>query len=391
MRDPNDTSVNLRAEALMHQARQQAGLTDFGGGDFRPGLTRFISGALQDAELNETGVALIEATVTRFLVNRLRFEADLRRHPEILKQPIEPPVVIMGLPRTGTTKLHRMIAVDGHFQSLRAWQIMNPAPLPEPLDPQGRDPRIAVAEQIDAMIDAAVPELLAGHPVRAGEVDEEMVTLMEMNFDHPLLAMRIESPQFEAWTNSRPLLPIYRYLRQFLQYFQWQTGRRGPYVLKSPLHLSGLDAIAEVFPSATLVHCHRDPAVAATSFMRLAEIARSLFYNRVYPHALGDRLLRLLSDMVNVNLKQRAELGARLRIVDVSFHDITHDPIAAIKKIYTAHGVALTQEATAAMQAQEASAGRTRPFVYSMEHYGKDQRDFDIAFEAYKRAFAAFL
>jgi hypothetical protein len=384
----------LDAAALLTNARRLTGLDDFGDGRFRLGLEKFLSGATEEGELNATGAAIVEATVTRFLVNRLRFEDDLKRHPEILDEPIEPPVIIMGLPRTGTTKLQRMMAVDPRFQSLRAWQIMNPAPFPEESGPDGRDPRIAAALQADAMIDAAVPELLAGHPIRAEDVDEEFVTLMEMNFDYLLLAMRLDAPRFEAWVKAQPMLPNYRYLRRCLQYLQWQTGKAGkPYLLKSPLHLGALDALLEVFPGAILVHCHRDPAAAVTSFMRLTEIARGLCYDRVDAHALGTWVLAILAEQMQKNLEQRAALGERLKIVDVAFQDIAHDPIAVIDRICAERGWSLTAQTRDAMLAWEKThrADRYGKFTYSMEHYGKTPKDYESAFSAYLRRFAPLL
>lgn len=381
----------LDPAALLTNARRLTGLDDFGDEHFRLGLDKFLAGATEESELNATGAAIVEDTVTRFLVNRLRFEADLKRHPEIFDEPIAPPVIIMGLPRTGTTKLHRMMAVDRRFQSLRAWQIMNPAPFPEAAGPDGRDPRIAAAERADAMIEATVPELLAGHPIRAEDVDEEFVTIMEMNFDYLLLAMRLDAPKFEAWVKSRPVLSNYRYLRRCLQYLQWQTGNAGkPYLLKSPLHLGALDALLEVFPGATLVHCHRAPDAAVTSFMRLSEIARGLCYDRVDARALGTWVLDLLAEQMQKNLEQRAALGERIKIVDVAFRDIAHDPFAVIDRIYAEREWSLTADTRDAMLAWEKThpADRFGKFTYSMEHYGKTPTDYQLAFSAYLRQFA---
>jgi hypothetical protein len=394
MTERSSLHARLDAGDLLTNARRLTGLDDFGDARFLAGLDRFLSGATEEGELNGTGAAIVEDTVIRFLVNRLRFEADVKRHPEILDEPIAPPVIIMGLPRTGTTKLHRIMAVDPRFQSLRAWQIMNPAPFPEGIGPDGRDPRIAAAERADAMIEAAIPELLAGHPIRAEDVDEEFVTLMEMNFDYLLLAMRLDAPKFEAWVKTQPVLSNYRYLRRCLQYLQWQTGNTGkPYLLKSPLHLGALDALLEVFPGAILVHCHRAPDAAVTSFMRLSELARGLCYDRVDAHALGTWVLDLLAEQMQKNLEQRVALGARIKIVDVAFRDIAHDPLAVIDRIYAERGWSLTAQTRDAMLAWEKThpADRFGKFTYSMEHYGKVPKDYQSAFSAYVRQFAPLL
>jgi hypothetical protein len=387
-------STRLDEDALLSAARRIAGLDDYGDRTFREGLRRFLSGARDEGRLSARGVDIVEATAIRFLVNRLRFEHDLRRHAEILDERLAPPVIIMGLPRAGTTKLHRMMAVDERFKSLRAWQILNPAPFPGDSDEIGRDPRIAAAEQIDAMVDALLPELMAGHPVRASEVDEESVTLMEMNFDYPLLAMRLQAPKFEAWTKAQPALRNYQHLRRCLQYLQWQmSSDPRPYVLKSPLHLSSLDALLEVFPGATLVQCHRDPVEAVASFMRLAELGRRLCYDEQDLQALGSWVIAVLAEQVQANLRLRDALGGRFAIVDIAFREIAHDPFSAMEPVYAARGLSLPSATKQAMLDWEAAhpANRFGRFEYRLADYGKTARDVEQAFVDYRRRFASLL
>jgi hypothetical protein len=394
MNEPGDAAARLCEEVLLESARRLTGLDDFGDTGFRRGLARFLAGALEESRLSAQGVAILEATVTRFLVNRLRFEDALKRNPDILQEPIAPPVIIMGLPRTGTTKLHRMMAVDERFKSLRAWQIMNPAPFPGGPDETGRDPRIAAAEQVDAMIDAVLPELLAGHAVRASEVDEESVTLMEMNFDYLLLAMRLQAPKFEAWAKKQPVLPNYRYLYRWLQYLQWQMASdMRPYVLKSPLHMSSLDALLAVFPGATLVHCHREPVDAAASFMRLAELGRGLCYDEQDLDALGSWVISVLAEQVDANLAQREAFAGRVSILDIAFRDIANDAFAAMEPIYTARGMTLPTETKQVMLDWEAAhpSNRFGRFEYRLSDYGKTPEDVNRAFARYRQRFAHLL
>lgn len=396
MTDRSILRKRFEANRLMDKARELTGLNDFGNGDFRIGLEKFVAGLTEEGQLPLTAVgeAVMESTAIRFLVNRLRFESDLKKHPEILNEILLPPIIIMGLPRSGTTKLQRLMAADERLQSLRTWQIMNPAPFPEGPGKDGRDPRIAAAEEVDAMIDALMPQLMAGHPVRAEYADEEAVTLMEMNFDYVLLGMRIESPTYQAWLKTRPSLPIYRDLFKWLQYLQWQTARRDkPYLLKAPLHMSNLDALLEVFPGATLVHCHREPKEAVTSFMRLAEIPRSVLYSNLDPHKMGTWLLELAADHVQKNGEQRVALADRLHIIDVAFRDITRNPFAVLEKIYLQHGMKLPTETREAMLEWD----RGHPgnlygkFSYDMAHYGKTAADFDSAFLSYRQQFATLI
>ncbi|HKY50092.1 MAG TPA: sulfotransferase [Candidatus Limnocylindria bacterium] len=388
-----DAARTLDPERLLGTARQLTGLEDFGDPAFREGLQRFLRSAVEDATLNPIGIGTIEGLTIGMLVNRLRYEADLKRHPEILEEPLEPPVVIVGLPRTGTTKLHRMMAVDERFQSIRAWQTLNPAPFPNaPKD--GPDPRIAVAKQMDAVVETMNPEILAGHPIRAEEVDEETSYLMEMTFEWTLLAMRGELPSFEAWVATRSQVPTYRYLRRMLQYLQWQTGGRGrPYLLKSPLHIAHFDALHEVFPGSLVIHCHRHPAEAATSFMKLAELSRRLMYGAVDRRAVGEWVLRTLAGQMRHYLAQRDALGLRASIVDAGFDAIARRPLDVIRESLARRGWSLRDTVANAMLQWEAGhpIDRFGKFIYAMQDYGMTRADFESAFAGYLERFGTLL
>lgn len=388
-----DAAATLDPERLLGAARQLTGVDDFGDPAFREGLQRFLRSAVDDAILSPMGVATLEGLTIGLLVNRLRFEDDLKRHPEILEEPLEPPVVIIGLPRTGTTKLHRMMAVDERFQSIRAWQTLNPAPFPG-APAGGPDPRIAVAKQMDAMVEAMNPEILAGHPIRAEEVDEETSYLMEMTFEWTLLAMRAQLPSFEAWVATRSPVPTYRYLRRMLQYLQWQTGGRGrPYLLKSPLHVAHLDALHEVFPRSLVIHCHRHPAEAATSFMKLAELSRRLMYGVVDQRAVGTWVLHTLAEQMRNYLVQRDRLGSRAEIVDVDFGAIAQRPLGVIRDVLRRRGWDLPDATADAMLKWEAGhpSDRFGKFTYAMQDYGMTRADFESAFATYLDRFGALL
>jgi len=388
------TSQRLDPQRLLDAAAATTGLSDFGDNHFREGLQQFVSSVIHDATLNDVGVAVLESHVNGLLVNRLRFVDDVCRHPEILEEEILPPLVIIGLPRTGSTKLHRMVAVDPRFQALRAWQTLNPAPFPEPPDESGKDPRIAVAKQLDAAAAAVSPELLAGHPIQAEEVDEESSYLMEMNFEWILLAIRAYAPSYQAWLKTRSAVPTYQYLRQLLQYLQWQNREpKRPYVLKSTLHLEYLDALLEVFPDATIVHSHRDPAESAASFMRLTEISRTMLYGDVDLDAVGQWVLSTFSDQVREYLGHRDRLAGRTEIVDIAFRDVVRDAPAAIRQAYAPLGWTLSDETCQAMLDWEKGHPKDRfgKFNYALADYGLTRDDVDAAFSDYLTRFGALL
>lgn len=165
------------------------------------------------ADLNDLGTASQAQDILRLLVNRLGFTRDLREHPEILDEELVPPIVILGLPRTGTSKLQRTIASDPGMQRLEVRRLLNPAPMPG--DPQTR---ISLGEQFEAMLRQA-PEFMARHPMEAHEPDEDL-WLMELTFDAPVASHRLHLPNHRKWIADRQA-SAYAYMRTLLQYLQW--------------------------------------------------------------------------------------------------------------------------------------------------------------------------
>jgi hypothetical protein len=374
--DPLDPSV------LMREACEEAGLEDFGEPSFVEPLAHWLESLATEANLSDMGVEAMQLTVRRFLVNRLRMQADLMAHPDILDDPVSDPIVIVGLPRTGTTKLQRMMSNDPEVQKLALWRILSPAPLPESSGPD--DPRIAEAAIYIELISALHPDVLAAHPMGANEADEEAF-LLEMTFDAMTNRERVRVPSFKAWNEQRPRRPSYEYLRLLLQYLQWQDGgsRDRPWILKSPAHLGSLETLLEVFPDVTIVQCHRDPVVAMASTLRLFEVQRRVTNDAIDLHQLGQEVLAVFASEMERNLKQRTRAGTHL--LDVRYESICDDSLAVIRGIHERRGVSLTSAREAEILAwQEENPqyhhGRHR---YALKDYGLTPHDVESAFAGY--------
>lgn len=379
----------LDADRLLAEVAAQCGLDDFGDPEIADKLRAYLSAISTEADLSQQGAMGLEALVRQLLTNRLRFHADLARHPEILDEDVSDPIVILGLFRTGTTKLQRMLSVDPTVQPLTFWRIFNPAPFPDAV-PGEPDPRIAVARGYVDNVTAMSPDFMAGHPWIADDVDEDSL-LLWLTFDHLANASVGHVPSFVSRVRARPATPSYRYLADVLRYLQWQDGgRRGrPWVLKSPTHIGNLTAIFEAFPRATLVHCHRDPVVVVPSFARLFELFWGLFGNQVDPKRIGAVLLELWSAEMARNLEQRAELGPAARIVDVRFEDIVADPIGVIREITEGHGHRLSDDAEQRMLAWERAnpADLYGKHEYSLQACGLTAEQITEAFGPYINRF----
>lgn len=373
----------LEREPLMAAASAMTGLDDWGDDfDFIVSLDILLADMRNTAELNDVGVASQVQDTLRLLVNRLGFARDLREHPEILDEELVPPIVILGLPRTGTSKLQRTIAADPGMQRLEVWRLLNPAPMPG--DPQTR---IAIGEQFEAML-RQVPEFMARHPMEAREPDEDL-WLMELTFDAPVASHRLHLPNHRKWIADRQA-SAYAYMRTMLRYLQWQDGgaRGRPWVLKSPMHIGQVAALHGLFPDATFVQCHRDVYTVLGSYCSLIEVARGMNTDVVDLESLGPDFARFWGRYTARNLEARASIPG-LDIYDVDYDQIRDDINGVVTEIYRRAGRPVTDQSRAASDSYNARrpAAHFGAHDYEPSRWGVTQDLVGECFTAYLNAF----
>lgn len=370
------------AELIARAVRESGIDGEVGDADFLGCLSAFCAAARTEARLPAPALDATEADVVRTLVNRLRFHRDLQEHPEILDEVLEPPIVIMGLPRTGTTKLQRILSEDPGVQRLDFWKILNPSRAPR--SPDGSDPRIEFARLMQQGL-AAFPQFTAAHPLEADAPDEDL-QLMEFTFDAYVAPLRYRVPTFRDRVLSRPAGPSYAYAKSLLQYLQWQDGgaRGRPWVLKTPVHIGHLPELLDCYPGATLVHCHRDPRVVIPSFVRLVEILHGMRTPDVDLDLIREQTVDYWSAQISRNLRDR-DAGYGKQVLDVRFEDIRTDIEPVIEQVYAASGRTLTPEVGArfaAWQERDRFGGVGR-HEYSLERYGLSERMIEERFADY--------
>lgn len=378
---------------LMTEVSEQEGLSDYGDPVFVEPMSRMLHSVLTEARLNQAGAMGLELDARRWLVNRLRMRADVSRHPEILDEDVSDPIVIVGVPRTGTTKLQRVLARDPGVQSIPLWQILNPAPFPggHSGDP---DPRVVMARQVVEAMATYAPDIQELHPFAAEEPEEEIV-LLEMTGRALSSVLYFDAPSYTSWLLEQPQQPLYEELRLLLQYLQWQDGGRKarPWVLKSPMHLGRINALLDVFPRATLVHCHRDLVTSMTSTCNLVAAARLARTDSLDPLALGTFMLEWCSREWNANIEQRTHLGADTPVLDIEYTAIRDDILGVVRSIRRARGDAdPSAAAEAEMLAWEGNhSARSGPYRHSADHYGLDPGRIRDAFATYLDHFGALI
>lgn len=375
-------------DGLLAAAASAAGLDDFGDPHFMTGLTTLVDALSHEAQLNAMGEQMVYGGIVNILVNRLRYIRDIKLHPEILQEKIVKPIIVLGLPRTGTTKLQRVLSADPQVQRMDYWRVTNPAPFPgeEPGNPKGR---IDAALAVEHLLATQFPGWMARHPTEALEPDEE-IHIMQGSFECMVSWLFASVPSYYDYISRCDQRPMYQHLRAQMQYLQWQDGgaRGRPWIMKSPIHINALDVLLETFPDAVLVHCHRDLQKVLPSFASLIETARQIGSDHVDPKAVGSEMFNYWATALDRYLIERKKLPPD-RILDMQFEEVVGNIVDVIGRIYERAGRPLTPEALAAFRDYDASRPEHHwgTYTYSAADYGYTPEMIDQRFAEYRKSF----
>ncbi len=378
--------ANLEEESLLAAARRAGKGRQFSDESFREPLGRLLRAVEREAALHPLGRAMMRQTLVRLLLNRLRLEEACREHPEIEAIAVDAPVFIVGLQRTGTTLLHRLLAVDPALRPLASWEALNPAPFPgaEPRA-EGRDPRMRQAEWAERGLRYLAPDFLAIHPVEA-HAPEEDVLLLDFSLLSPTAEASQNLPSYSQWLEEVDHRPAYRYFRRMIQLLFWQ--KPGRWLGKTPHHLEYLDALLDVFPDARIIHTHRDPLRALPSFCSMLSHARGIFSDRVDPREVGRQWTHKQVRMVERAMAVRDRVGAE-PFADVSYTALIADPIKQVRRIYYFLELDLAPETDRRMKAWISGNPQHRlgRHGYRLEDFALDRADLERRFAAYRERF----
>lgn len=379
----------LDADTLIQTAQAQDGLSDWGDENFREPFGKFLDCVARDVDFNDHGVDFFKRDVGRCLTNRLRFQHDLKRHPEILEEDVSDPIIITGLGRSGTTKLQKMLSAPDDVQKMYFWRIWNPARVPGEANPAGPDPRIVVPTETHILSDDK-PGLDAAHHIAQHEVDEDWVIFM-LTFDEWCWTNMVPSPSYFDWVMQRPSLAPYRYVKTIIQYLQWQDGgKRGrPWIMKGIGYIANMDSLLECYPNATLVHAHRDPRQTIPSYAKFEANVWPIQSKPLDSHFVGRETLRMWRLAMERYLAARDRLKLDKRILDVDYELIRADPMAVMRAVYERAGLAMDAIAEQKMQAWHNSneQGQFGKHEYSLEEFGLSEAAIDDAFADYIKRF----
>jgi Sulfotransferase family len=325
------TSTIPSASRLIEEAKERTGLEDFGNGDFVEALSRLLKSCQREARLNLIGRLALRGDVVRILCNRLMLARDRQVHPEIAQQKIRAPLFIVGLPRSGTTLLHILLAADPANRAPLTWEVMSPSP-PTSQDQQRR---IRQAARNLAMLRWLAPTFETVHAIGA-ELPQECVSLMSPTFMSDQFDTMYNVPSYRRWFFAQDLRPAYNFHRRSLQHLQFrQSADR--WVLKAPAHMFAASALLSIYPDAKFVQLHRDPIEAVASVSSLVTILRRVFSESVDPIKVGNDAVVYWSEALKSFIRVRDQLPAN-RVCDLYYDDVRSDPIAAARTVYEHFG-----------------------------------------------------
>ena len=374
-------------EAELHeQATKITGLEDFGDQTYREGLQTLLGSLEESAPHIESMRGFAAGLIGGVLASRLRAEQGWKKFPQARKQPIRAPLIVVGIPRSGTTALQQLLALDPQFQSMEQWLTTYPKPRPPRQTWEGdADYQAEVATL--AFVDQAVPEMAAMHHVEAGDASECLIP-MAQSFCSNYFGSTLSVPAYDEWFLAQDQTTSFRRYADFMRLIGY--GDERTWLLKNPSNILAIDALLEVFPDARIVQTHRDPIQAVTSTCSLLMGARKMGGDpdidglRRY---VAKRETHIYATGIERIMKSRAR--AEGRILDIDFRAFNTEPLVQVQSIYQHFDLELRPQVRAAMQdwLDNNPPGKHGAHRYAPNDFGFDADRLRERFADYIRAF----
>jgi hypothetical protein len=382
-----DTRISLDPDGLHAEAVQVTGLDDYGpDGTYRKPMSVFLQ-SVADADRGATFEQAAHDRAVQILSTRLHFVEHAKEHPEVLDERIERPVILIGLPRTGTTILYDVLALDPAARPPLEWEAQIPWPPPETAT-YDRDERIALVQAgVDQLLEVA-PEVLETHPMGA-RLPAECNTIMEYHFSGPDWWARFGTDAYTEWVATQRAEGCYRTHMRFLQNLQWH-GPRGRWTLKSPGHLFDLEGLLDTYPDACLVWTHRDPATVMASLAAFVRPFRRLLGGDDDKLRMGESTTLLWGNALERGVLSRNDPRVESAVFDLAFKEVQADPAAAARRVHEHFGLPLSEGHRLRMTGflAEHALGSSGSQRYTFAEYGIEPDAIRARFPAYCSRFA---
>ncbi|MCU0370085.1 MAG: sulfotransferase [Bacteroidales bacterium] len=369
---PLGTRSDLNKDQLIRAARKATGLHDLGKDFQDEPLERLLYSIREEAALHPIGNFITRQRMINLLGVRLRAEEHFRRYPEILEQSLLPAWVILGLQRTGTTKLHRLLAADDQHRVLLSWEAINPVPL---CDRNGKpDKRISVARTSEKALRLMAPGFFAIHPVEH-HAPEEDILLLDATFMSTTPEATMNVPSYAAWLEKTDQSSAYAYMVKLLKLLQWQRpGKR--WILKSPHHLEFMDQIDRHFEEVHFLWTHRDVTECIPSFISMAAHSRVIFSDEAKGNAIAKHWIRKTGYMLQKGLDYRIKNNHKNQFVDIMYNELRDHSSEVLSKIYHLDGGITPELLDRFSRAEQDNPMRKYGIhEYNLEDFGVNKED----------------
>lgn len=373
----------LNADALVEESMKATGIDQFDSDSYREGLEVLVKDfnkGIAKGLYTDAGIERVANDCRHYLSNRLRVVDYLRQNPELTARPIERPVFVMGIPRTGTTLLSNLLAADPARRSPLEWEIDEPIP-PATTETLKSDPRaLARLEREKAML-AAHPE--AGKIYRSSAIyPHECVWYLAHDFKTLMIESKGILPEYREFIFNADMTSAYAYHRKFLQALQHHAP--GVWNLKMPSHILHLEYLIKEYPDARLIWTHRDPFTATGSFCSIISMSHQMLMGRIDYDWLGENYPWQAQTHAERGMDFRDKHGEN-RIVDVHYAELMNNPLETMKKLYAALGDEWTPEAEAGIQGwlDDNPQNKFGKHEYKLGKYGLTKEGLEPLFERY--------
>jgi Sulfotransferase family len=326
------------AESLLEEAVEIAESSDFGDPPVRPALDVLLRSLDKEAELDSQGKRRTRRLLVAQLTKRLRIQQEVLLHPKIKKIEIEKPLIVLGLPRTGTTLFQNLLALDPSHRAPRTWELLFPVAIQR--DASQAD-LLKIAEDWVRDMNRSSPRLQMIHPIVA-DWPGECYLALQTTLIHRVFETRNNIPSYSKWLDEQDMRPSYRHYRLQLQCMLKRVPAER-LLLKDPLHLWYLPELFDVFPDACVVFLHRDPVESLPSFSSLCSALTELTSPNVDARVIGAEVVRRAAEGLERMMRARASIDPA-RIFDVQYQDVMRDPAGAVHRAYEYFGYRCSSE-----------------------------------------------
>jgi hypothetical protein len=372
---PIGTKSTLEKDSLIKAARRSTGLHDLGKQFWDEPLERMLKSINEEALLHPIGQFITRQRIINLLSVRLRAEYYFKKHPEILQQELYPVMMVVGLQRTGTTKLQRLLAADPDNRSILSWEALNPAPIKG--DITTGEERIKIAKISVKALKYMSPGFFAIHPIEY-EAPEEDVLLLDVSFMSTTAEATMHVPTYAAWLEQTDQSPAYDYMVKQLKLLQWQRPAKR-WVLKTPHHLEFFDVTNKYFKDVQYIWTHRSVYESIPSYLSMIAYSRILFSNKVDPQIVAKHWVRKNGYMLDKALEFCENNPSGIKITDVIYQQLIENPLSVLQTIYAERGEIISPQLMDIFNQSnhQNPQGKYGIHKYKLEDFGIDKSYID--------------